>query len=292
MIIFLIIIFIIIFVYKTFFLSNFLNKLDSLDKIIYICLFLFTIWVLLALYYLYSFLYRIIFLTGEIHQFDTETMTEYFLHNYLVIRFYYFLTIILLVIFFILLHIFAFWMIIILFVPFIIIVPIPIIPFILPIPLKTLLLIPFQKLTDRGILPLMRRVLLGFISEDTTKHLINSSYNIYGFFYDNLREMINDVIILNEPYNDKISKGIQDDKYKTSTIDDENEELSKEIVKKDGGNKNIKKLIKDEYLLCVKRNKGINKFGENNEMNNMYGNNKSKFDCNFNNLKSYLKIKI
>ena len=98
--------------------------------------------------------------------------------------------------FYILLHIFAFWIIIILFVPFIIIIPIPIIPFILPIPLKYLLLIPFQKLTDRGILPLMRRVLFGFISEDTTKHLFNSYYNIYDFFYDNLKEMISDFFIL------------------------------------------------------------------------------------------------
>jgi hypothetical protein len=194
--------------------------------------------------------------------------------------------------FYILLHIFAFWIIIILFVPFIIIIPIPIIPFILPIPLKYLLLIPFQKLTDRGILPLMRRVLFGFISENTTKHLVNSYYNIYDFFYDNLKEMISDFIILNEPNNEKISKGLQDNKYRASTIDDENEETSNDIIKTESDNTKLKNKIKQEYLLCVKSKRGMNNFGEDNSISNTFNNSKNDFECNLDSLKTYMKIKI
>jgi len=183
-------------------------------------------------------------------------------------------------------------MIILIFVPFLIIVPIPIIPFILPIPLKILLLIPFQKLTDRGLLPLMRRIVFGFFSEDTYKHLIQSNYDVYGFFYDSLKVIANDVFILNEPHNEKISKGLQDDKYKTSTIDDENEEKSNEIVKSESGNFKLTKKIKEEYLLCVKSQKGMNKYGEDNGFNNSMMDNKNSFECNLDNMKTYLKIKI
>jgi hypothetical protein len=232
------------------------------------------------------------FLTSEIHQFYSETIFEYILHFSIFPRIYFVLSLILLVILYIFLHIFGFWIIIILFVPFIIIVPIPIIPFILPIPLKYLLLIPFQKLTDRGILPLMRRLLFGFFNEKTTKHLINSYYNITDFFYDNLKEIINDFIIINEPKNEKISKGLQDDKYKASTIDDENEETSRDIIKTESDNTKMTDKIKEEYLLCVKSQKGINKFGENINISNMFNDIKSDFECNFQNLKTYMKIKI
>lgn len=292
MIIILLVIFIIYFIIKVFVLSDYFYKLDGLDKILFICIFLFIVWVLIGLYYLYCFIYGVIYITTEKHQFYSDTFIEDFLHNGIVPRIYFVISIILLVIFYILLHIFGFWIIIILFVPFIIIVPIPIIPFILPIPLKFLLLIPFQKLTDRGILPIMRRILFGFISEDTTKHLINSYYNIYDFFYDNLKEMINDFIILNEPKNEKISKGLQDNKYRTSTIDDENEETSKAIIKEDEENIKIKNKIKQEYLLCVKSKKGMNNYGENKSISNMFNDNKNDFECNFDNLKTYMKIKI
>ena len=292
MIIFLLVLIIIYFTIKIFFLSDYFNKLDGLDKILFVCMFLLIIWVLIGLYYLYCFLYGIFSLTGEKHQFYSETIFEEILHCGIVPRFFYVLTYILLVILYIFLHIFGFWIVIILFVPYIIIVPIPIIPFILPVPLKSLLLIPFQKLTDRGILPLMRRVLFGFFNEETTKHLINSYYNISDFFYDNLKELISDFIIINEPKNEKISKGIQDDKYKTSTIDDENEETSKEVINNESDNTNIKNKIKQEYLICVKSKKSMNNFGENNNISNMFNDSKSDFECNLESIKSYMKIKI
>jgi hypothetical protein len=292
MIIFLLLFFIIYFTIKIFVSSDYFNKLDGLDKILFVSIFLLIIWILITLYYLYCFLYGFIYLTTEKHQFYTETFIEDILHNNIFPRILFILSIILLVILYIFLHIFGFWIIIILFVPFIIIVPIPIIPFILPIPLKYLLLLPFQKLTDRGILPLMRRLLFGFFNEKTTKHLINSYYNITDFFYDNLKELINDFIIINEPRNEKISKGLQDDKYKTSTIDDENEETSRDIIKNESDNTKMKDKIKEEYLLCVKSRKGMNKFGEDINISNMFNDIKSDFECNFENLKTYMKIKI
>ena len=292
MIIILLVCCIIIFSIKIFVASDYFSKLDGLDKILFICLYLLIIWVLLASYYIYCFIYGILFLTPQKHQFYTDTFIEDFLHNGIVPRFYFILTIILYVIFYIFLHIFAFWIIIILFVPFIIIIPIPIIPFVLPIPLKFLMLIPFQKLTDRGILPLMRRVLFGFFSEKTSKHLINSFYNISDFFYDNLKELISDFIILNEPKNEKISKGLQDDKYRTSTIDDENEETSNDIVKNESENTKLKKKVKEEYLLCLKSRKGMNNYGEDNSQSNMLNDNKNNVVCNLENLKTYIRIKI
>lgn len=291
MIIFFIIYFIFYFIYKIFFSSNYFNKLDGLDKILFICLFLFIIWIVITLYYLFCFICGFLFITIEVHPFYSDTAIEGFFHSILIPRLYFLLSYVLLIIFFILLHIFGFWMIIILFVPFIIIVPIPIIPFILPIPLKYLLLTPFQKLTDRGILPLMRRVLFGFFSEETTKHLLNSSYDIYGFFYENLKAIINDVIILNEPKNEKISKGIQDDKYRVSTIDDENEETSNEIIEQENNNKKLKNKVREEYLLCVRTQKKLNNYGEDNSAFNSFNDRKTSSICNLDTLKTYIKIK-
>jgi|LakMenE01Jun11ns_1017448.scaffolds.fasta_scaffold9956665_11 hypothetical protein len=61
----------------------------------------------------------------------------------------------------ILFWIFCFWMAIILFVPFVIIFPIPIFPFIFILPLKSLMLLlipPFKTLTDLGTLPLIYKI--------------------------------------------------------------------------------------------------------------------------------------
>ena len=70
-----------------------------------------------------------------------------------------------------LLWIFIFWMIIIIFVPYFIIIPIPFIPFFIPIPLKNPMLEfipPFKILTDRGILPLMRKIIFTNILSEMT----------------------------------------------------------------------------------------------------------------------------
>jgi len=293
MLIFFILFFKIIFTYKVFFKTDYFNRLDGLDKIIFICLFLFILWAIITMYYIFTNIYQIIYLTEDLHPFDIQFFAEKGFHIYILPFIDYILTYTLLIILFILLHIFAFWMIIILYVPFIIIVPIPFIPFIVPIPLKEILLIPFKRLTERGILPLMRRLFLSIFSEQTIKHILISDANdVYSFFYDNLKSMINDVLILNEPNNEKISKGLQDDKYKTSTIDDENEEKSKEIIQSDSENKIIKNKIMKEYKVCVNKGKGLNKYGEDNTLSNTFGDNKNNVDCNFDTLKSYMKIKM
>ena len=65
--------------------------------------------------------------------------------------------------------IFCFWMLIIIFVPFVIIFPIPIFPFIFILPLKPLMLLlipPFKTLTDLGTLPLIYRISSRLISGD------------------------------------------------------------------------------------------------------------------------------
>ena len=69
----------------------------------------------------------------------------------------------------ILFWIFCFWMAIILFVPFVIVFPIPIFPFIFILPLKPLMLLlipPFKTLTDLGTLPLIYRISSRLISGD------------------------------------------------------------------------------------------------------------------------------
>lgn len=293
MIIFFILFIVIYAIYYTFFVLDFFYKKDALDKIIFICLFIFYVWLFLTLYYIFCIICMGLFLTEKPHPFFSDTSLEYIFHGRIGPFILYVLSYYLLYILYLLFHIFCFWIIVLIFVPFLIIVPIPIIPFVLPIPLKTLLLIPFQKLTDRGILPLMRRIIFGIFSENSLKrHFINSTFNIYDFIYDNLKEMVGNFIVLNEPKNEKISKGIQDDKYKTSTVDDENEETSKKITKEENANKEMKKRVKEEYLICVRTKNSLNNYGENKIAANSANNKKYELDCNFDNLKKYIKIKI
>jgi len=298
MLIFLIYLIIIILTIYTFFISSYFKKLDFLDKILHISIFLFIIWFLITIYYIYCFFYQFITINPfEIHQFFTNHPFERFLHFYFTPFIYFILSFIILTKLYILLHIFVFWIIIIIFVPFIMIFPIPIIPFILPIPLKSILLElpPFKQLTDRGILPLLRRIIFGFFfTEDKLKHFISSFFDINSFFYENIKNTLNDFIIINEPKNyNKISKGIQDDKYKTQTIDDntDNEEISNQIINDDKNNINKNKII-DEYLVCVKSKKSLNNYKDTNIYSNKINDNQNELDCNFDNLKNYIKIKI
>jgi hypothetical protein len=74
--------------------------------------------------------------------------------------------------------IFCFWMLIIIFVPFVIIFPIPIFPFIFILPLKPLMLLlipPFKTLTDLGTLPLIYRISSRMISG-------NIFYDFFDYF--------------------------------------------------------------------------------------------------------------
>ena len=169
------------------------------------------------------------------------------------------ITFILYIIFCVLIWIFIFWMIIILYVPEIMIIPIPFIPFIVPIPLKSLILEyvpPFKILTQRGILPLMRRIIFGILfTESSIQDKFRGVFKeTYGFLYDEIKTILGEFMIdmkLEEPESQKISKGLQDDNHKVSTIDDgtDNAEKAKETKE---ASANATDLIEEELELCMK----------------------------------------
>jgi hypothetical protein len=87
---------------------------------------------------------------------------------------------ILLILLVVLYWVFVFWMLIIIFVPFVVIFPIPIFPFIFILPLKPLMLAlipPFKTLTDLGTLPLTYRILSRLFNGEIFTNFIN--YFIY-----------------------------------------------------------------------------------------------------------------
>jgi len=99
-----------------------------------------------------------------------------------------------------LLIIFGFWMSIIIFVPYIIIIPIPIIPFFFILPLKPLMLLlipPFKTLTDLGTLPLIYRIITrifspNFFTNFTNHFLYPSTVDISNYLYENIKQMATD----------------------------------------------------------------------------------------------------
>lgn len=120
--------------------------------------------------------------------------------------------------------IFIFWMLIIMFVPFIIAFPIPIFPFVFIIPLKYLMLLlipPFKTLTDLGTLQLVYRFFARifnpqFFSNFFKHFLFPSAFDIGDYLYFNTSEIIqeninynsfnntdNDLLFSNEPTNNK-----------------------------------------------------------------------------------------
>ena len=152
--------------------------------------------------------------------------------------------------------IFVLWMIIIIFVPFIIIIPIPFIPFFIPIPLKFLMLAfipPFRTLTERGILPWVLRLVLIFISADSIKSKFSQAFSTtYGVFYDDIRNIIGDILgkpTLSVTYN-------ENDVNKVPNVDEgtDNKELAKKEINDDnsGRNKKVMDLINEELELCIK----------------------------------------
>lgn len=269
-----------IFKYKEF------NSLDIIDKIIYICICFFIIWGTITLYYLICMFYK--FITGGEIPLQAKYLekTKYNIILYT----YYLISFIILVILIVLIHIFIFWMLIIIFVPFIILIPIPIIPFIIPIPLKTILLEvvpPFKRLTERGILPLFRRIVFTLFNKQGIKDKFKDIFvNTYGFFYEELKLILSDLTKLNEPEREKISKGIQDDKYKTTTIDDDtdNEKNAKDAI--EGTNEKLTDKLKDEFNICLKTTVKFTEYGD---KSFNYENKMGELNCNFDKLKNYLK---
>ena len=103
--------------------------------------------------------------------------------------------------FVILFWIFIHWLLIITFVPFIIIFPIPIFPFIFILPLQPLMLElipPFKVLTNTGTLPYMLSISKRLFSDEFIKNtyrhfILPSTIDTKRYFYTNVRQMVSDM---------------------------------------------------------------------------------------------------
>jgi len=198
--------------------------------------------------------------------------------------------------------IFIFWMIIIIFVPYVIIIPIPIIPFVVPIPLKMVILEnvpPFKLLTDRGILPFARRTIFRFLfSEDTIKNKFKSTFfDTYGFLYDEVKVILGDLlkrVMVAKPQPIRISKDIQDDEYEIEIEQDE--DSSKETAEKEKSteNKKIQELINEELEVCLKSKQSFIP-SDLSDIESLYaniGNINSYADCYATSIKAYIDNKL
>jgi len=260
--------------------KDYFNSCDILDKIIYISVIVFIFFVSVLLSLFITRVYQFIFFTSEITPLDLKEGILKRGLRFIYLFAYYLAAHILLLIFYALLYIFAFWMIIKIFVPIIMLFLIPIPPLILPIPLQILMLEtipPFRRLTDRGILPLMEKILNIFVSnQDIRKKFEKSFVSTYGFLYDEFNNILGDFI--------KLSKESETDD--TSSIIEENKEekaKEKKLLEDMKGDK-LSDVLKGEFEQCkrnISKNVGYGK-EESVEMS---------FDCNFDYLRNYLQNK-
>jgi len=192
--------------------------------------------------------------------------------------------------------IFIFWMIIKIFVPFIILIPIPFIPFVIPIPLKNMLLEfipPFKLLTNRGILPLLEKLVFRFLfSQETIKNKFSTSFtDIYSFLYFEIKNSIGNII-------DKIGikqpeqpQKTPDENYKIKTIDDGTN--NEEKAKKEFNNKNNQKildLINEELEICMKSKQSLTT--PNSSIFNSLKDLNNYSECYSKSIKAYIENKI
>jgi hypothetical protein len=145
-------------------------------------------------------------------------------------------------------------MIIKIFVPFIILVPIPFIPFILPIPLKNILLEavpPFKLLTKRGILPLVYKIVFMFLfSEKTIRDKFSNAIgDVYGFLFLEIKNSIGDFLNLIGVKQPEKPEQSENENHKIRTVDDgtTNEIQAKKELE---NNKKAMELINEEYEIC------------------------------------------
>jgi hypothetical protein len=150
--------------------------------------------------------------------------------------------------------IFVFWMIILIFVPHIMLIPIPFIPFILPIPLKNILLTvipPFKLLTKRGILPLIAKLVFLFLfSEKTIREKIgNTIGDVYGFLFLEIKNSIGDFLNLIGVKLPEKPEQSENENHKIRTVDDgtANEARAKKELE---NNERALELINEEYEIC------------------------------------------
>lgn len=198
--------------------------------------------------------------------------------------------------------VFVFWMLIIIFVPFIIIIPIPIIPFFFVLPLKPLMLLlipPFKTLTDLGTLQLVLRIFKRIFSGEFFTNFLNyfaypSINDISDYLYENFKQIAKDYANTED-----ISKY-----YSQSGNEHKNEEIdtnNPEDVKKydEYNNKpNVRsgiKLIKYETDMCVKMQQKFKPYNSSymNDVSTDMENSFSPYnECYAKAIKSYLKTSI
>jgi len=230
-----------------------MSNLSVIDTIINITIWVLLFWFISNIYILIVFIFNSANIYGILFdwQFFGSDMISY-AHRFLLILANLFLCFVLSL----LGWIFVFWMIILIFVPFIVPIFIPFIPFIIPIPLKFLMLYfipPFRILTERGILPLCLRLLLIFVSTDAIKTKFSRAFKeTYGFFYDDAKNIVGDLAQNPET---SISQ-YNNDTDKIPSVDNENnnKEEAKKLMKNDemGRNKEVMDLIDEELQLCLK----------------------------------------
>lgn len=209
----------------------------------------------------YNFYVFIQFIFNSIGIFGILFDFQFFLSDFIAIIMLFLLllsTLYLCFIFSILIWIFIFWMIIKIFVPFVIFIPIPIIPFIVPIPLKFLMLEyipPFKVLTDRGILPMMEKIIFRFLfSQQSIKDKFSSSFSdIYSFLYSEVKTSVGELFGSIEIKTPDKPEQTPNENHKIETVDDRtrNEEIANNELDK-SENKEIMDLINEELQICLK----------------------------------------
>jgi len=262
------------------------NSYDLLDKIIYVLLWIFIVFMAIVSAYLITYLYDIIFFTSEQTPLDAKIPIINPIMRGLILFVYYIFGYILLLALYALLYIFAFWMIIRIFVPIIILFIIPIFPLILPIPLQIIMLEtipPFKKLTDRGILPLMERLMNIIISKDYIYMKFKDVFvETYGFLYDEINGILGDFIKLSIESNKSSDRELYDVPNVSDNVEEDRKKEKKLLddMKEDKMNK----FIKAEYDNCKRI------LAKNIE----YGDEESPditLDCDFDYLRNYLQNK-
>jgi hypothetical protein len=196
---------------------------------------------------------------------------------------------------------FVFWMMTIIFVPFVIVIPIPIMPLFVPIPLKLVILEyvpPFKILTKRGILPFIRRNIFRVLfTEDTIKHKFKKTLiETYGFLYDEFKMIFGDLLknVVPEPV--VISKELQDDDHKLDISSEGEEENKAESDKQDEDptNKKIQDLINEELEVCLKSKQSF-KTSDLSSIESLYGSigdTNSYAECYATSIKAYVDNKL
>jgi len=270
-----------------------MSNLSVIDTTINITIWVLLFWFISNIYILIVFIFNSANIYGILFdwQFFGSDMISY-THRFLLILANLFLCLVLSL----LGWIFVFWMIILIFVPFIVPIFIPFIPFIIPIPFKFLMLYfipPFKLLTERGILPLFLRIVLIFFSADSIKNKFQNSFKAtFALFYDDIKKVLGEVFA--EPTT-RIAKN-DNDINQLPTVDDgtDNKRKSEKVIEEDKANKNKEAmdLIDEELQLCLKSKQTFNTPDTKNSVVNSASDMNNYSECYAISIKSYLDNKL